>query len=366
MWSTDPNLLAVLLDDHEYTTTVVVTTSAGVSTVVRVADTSVVDTSLANQVARTASLDTDYAYVAAGLFNPLDNIVSVYQNVPGFPAIPLFTGRPSDSTDHPNGTTTVHCVDFGDDVINNDFISPFGVTPPTLVTDAMVSIISGAQTPTSFGAFIQPSVLSVISPQLIFDTARGDALDTLAKAAKVFWMADRGGGFTIFPNPFALLNPPTPVITLQDGVNGVLVDVEHTKSRVGIYNSITLVVERQDIAPFRVTVQDTAAGSPTQWGGPMGRRNRTVKTQQVTTYNDAIVLAQQILSQSLSLTRTWKIQVPHLPVLDPGDVIAVWYRNEVTAQVVNTVRHGLGANHVTELTTRQLLYNVGTDQTANF
>lgn len=359
MWSTDPALITALSGNHSVTTQVQVVSSSGVVTSVQAGVGSTSDATLTAQVARTAALNVDYSYIAAGLFDPVGDRVFIRQQVPGFPDIPIFTGRPSDFADNPDGSVKVNCVDFGDDIVNDDFINPTQVGPPTFIGTAMRNIIQDVNP--AFGVMVDSRIARLIAPVVVLDGDRGQALDKLGSAAVAYWISDRAGGFMIFANPFALSPLPSPTIILRDGVGGVLVDVQHAKSRNGLYNSITLVVERGDVLPFIVTAQDLSPSSPTRYGGPMGKRNRTIKTQSVNTYGGGLTLAQQILSQSLALSRTWRIQVPHMPIFDPGDVIGLWYRNEVTAQVVQTVRNPLDESGPTELTTRELVAIVGTD-----
>jgi hypothetical protein len=366
MYAVDPRLLAVLLDDHEMTTQVFVLRANGLLVSVPVTHDSYCDGTLTSQVTRQASLDVDFSQIQLGLFDPSSDKVIIRTRVPGWPDIPMFMGRPISRTDRPDGGTTITCMSFSDDVIYDDFIRPWVVSGQYSSVFEMINIIKDVD-PT-FGVtydsvLVGDGVLS--PPSQTFETDRGRALDELGKGVNAIWMSDRTGGFTISKNPFAYAVAPSTPLTLADGVNGVLVDVQHTQARGKAYNSITVVVERSDntIPPLRVTVQDLNPNSTTRYGGPFGRRNRTVKTQSAFSVGDALAFARQLLNSQLSLVRTWRIQVPHMPIIDPGDFITVWYRGEVTSQVVETVRYNLFAKSPTELTTRQFVSNVGTDVT---
>jgi hypothetical protein len=364
VYSVDPQLLATLLSDHEMTTQVFVQRSDNSLILVPVTHDSYCDGTLTSQVTRQASLDVDYSQIQAGLFDPTGDKVIIRTRIPSWADIPLFMGRPVSRTDRPDGGTTVTCMSFSDDVVYDDFIRPWVVTGAFSSAVEMTNIIKDVD-PT-FGVTVDPALTGngvPSPPNQAFETDRGGALDQLGKGINAVWMSDRTGGFTISKNPFAYTMAPATPIILADGVNGVLVDVQHTQARGKAYNSITVVVERSDntIPPLRVTVQDLDPNSVTRYGGPFGRRNRTVKVQTAYSASDALAFARQLLNSQLSLVRTWRIMVPHMPIIDPGDFITVWYRGEVTSQVVESIRYNLFAMGPTELTTRQFVNNAGTD-----
>jgi hypothetical protein len=43
-----------------------------------------------------------------------------------------------------------------------------------------------------------------------------------------------------------------------------------------------------------------------------------------------------------------------MPLLDPGDIFALWYENEVTAQVVENIDYTVNAEDPTVITSREL------------
>jgi hypothetical protein len=141
----------------------------------------------------------------------------------------------------------------------------------------------------------------------------------------------------------------------RDGENGALVTVDNAKSRDGIFNSVTVVTERaNNTAPVRVTVRDMAALSPTRWGGLFGKQNLVVKNQVPLIAPETLALAGRLLRQSLALQRSFTVSVPHMPILDPGDVFTVWYRNEVVALVAESIRYSFNARQETTINAREL------------
>jgi hypothetical protein len=259
--------------------------------------------------------------------------------------------------DDNTGKAQIQCVDFADDVINDDFSTPWVNTAGDQYSNEFRRILFDVNS--TYGVTLT-NVPSAIMPALAWEVSRGSALDQIASALSCLWMADRTGSFALFANPYGVANP-TPVFTIRDGVNGALVSVEHTKSRAKIYNSVTLIVEQATIPPFAVVAQDLRPSSPTIYGDntPFGKRNKTYKVNVAAplNVNDAIKIVKRILSQSLALTETWTIRLPHLPIFDPGDIIAVWYRGSLFIQVVESVSYNLAANQLTALQTRTLVYN---------
>jgi hypothetical protein len=312
---------------------------------------------LSQQIARTAAFSVPRSFLDDGWLNPLTDRVFIRTGVANVGDLPVFTGRPLATVDDNTGKATVQCVDFADDVINDDFSTPWVNTAGDQYSNEFRRILFDVNS--TYGVTFT-NVPSAIMPALAWEVSRGQALDQIASALSCIWMADRSGSFTLFANPYGVANP-VPVFTIRDGVNGALVSVEHTKSRAKIFNSITLLVEQATIPPFAVIGQDLRPNSTTIYGDntPFGKRNKTYKVNVTSplNVNDAIKIVKRILSQSLALTETWTIRVPHLPVFDPGDIIAVWYRGSLFIQVIESVSYNLAANQLTVLQTRTLVYN---------
>jgi hypothetical protein len=227
--------------------------------------------------------------------------------------------------------------------------------PPYTSTSEVLEIVQDVNS--TWGVDVSGATARAIPSNLVFEWDRGQALDQIAQGASQIWQPDRTGGFVLFDNPYSI-GPSladSSVVTLTDGEDGTTVQVFDAISREGIYNSITLVVERvNNTEPLRVTVRDTGPTSPTMWGGIFGKQNKVVKNQNPTTLADATQLALRILRQSLALQRSWRIETPHLPILDPGDVFILWYQNEVTAQVVESINYAIAAGDRTVISSREL------------
>lgn len=311
-----------------------------------------VTATLTSQVNRNANLVVTRHVTDAGLLDPLTDEVVIYTGIPGIVKVPIFTGRVDSYVEDEPGRVQVVCVDRSADVIRARFEQPW----PAIVggsvlaeIDRIIKDVDGAFAVTFEDAF------DGINPQAVWQEDRGGALDELATTVNCVWQTDRTGGFVVFPNPYVIASSVTPEVLFQDGPTGNINSIRKTVSREFVANSVTVVVERTDNStPIRVTARDTNPLSKTRWGGIFGKQNLIKKIQNPLTEENATLLAFRLLNQSLALAQSWQITTPHFPLLDPGDVIAVKWRDEVTAQVIESITYPLQAIDRTTFSTRQL------------
>jgi hypothetical protein len=304
---------------------------------------------------RDATLVVDHGVVADGLLNPLSDQVILYTGIKNFVEVPIFTGRVATRNAEDASEVTVPLMSRGVSIIEAQFEVPWPVTVPYLSTSEIMKIIQDVD-PT-WAVDTSRATARAIPTNLVFEWDRGQALDQIAQGASQVWQPDRTGGFVLYDNPYSIgpALASESVVTLTDGEGGVTARVLDAITREGVYNSVTVVVERvNNTEPIRVTARDTDPLSPTLWGGVFGKQNKVVKNQNPTNISDASLLALRILRQSLALQRSWRIEVPHLPFLDPGDVFTLWYQNEVTAQVVESIAYSGTAEQRTVISSREL------------
>lgn len=345
---------AALLGSHEMSTRVVClrgNTSLGDVPVIAVN----VFATYATRGGRDAWLAVDRNVIDRGLLNPMSDQVIIYTGIKGIVEVPIFTGRVDTINSTEDGWVEVPLLSRGAEALRAQFEVPWPVQVPLLSTSEIERILQDVD-PT-WSVDTGRATPRAIPANLVFEWDRGQACDQIAQGASQIWQPDRTGGFVVYDNPYSI--GPTlasqSVLTIRDGVGGAAVQVFDAVTRDGIYNSVTVVVERvNNTEPIRVTVRDTAAGSPTMWGGLFGKQNLVVKNQNPTNIADASQLALRILRQSLALQRSWRIEMPHMPLLDPGDVFTLWYRDEVTAQVVESISYSGSAQERTVIGSREL------------
>lgn len=309
-----------------------------------------VSATLGTRTGRSATLLCERQFLS--VLSPLGARVIIRTGIGTLEMVPIFEGRIDSVVDDPSGALEVQCSGRGQDVQDARFTSPFPVNPGTSMLGVLTGLLSGG----SFGAgvVVDPDVQDATTTTLVYEEDRGEACDDLARTLQAIWSDGRAGAFRVFRNPFAQTVQPPVAAVLKDGVNNTLVNISRTTSRTLIANSVTVVVERTDgSAPVRASAQDMNPASPTYWLGPFGQQNRIVKSEAPLNLAAAQTLALRLLSQSLALSRTWSITLPHYPLLDPGDVIAVWWMNEVTAQVIESITYPVAASDAMSLTTRE-------------
>jgi hypothetical protein len=312
----------------------------------------VVTATLGTRGARDASFQTTRTAVNAYSLNPLTDRIVLSTGVPDAFDITLFTGRVDSIRADDTGLIDIQLLSAGAEAIRDDFIVPWAATSSHAATE--IAAILQSVDP-GWGVDISAASSVPLTGQQIWESDRGQALDQIASGANLIWLPDRFGSFIVFDSPYSI-GPSLAdesVIMFQDGQGGALVRVDSTTSRAGVYNAITVIMERTDNSePVRFTAVDDVIGSPTEYGGPFGKQNKVVKNP---TSEIPAFLAGRLLRQSLALRRSWSIEVPHVPILDPGDIFTLWHQNEVTAQVVESTQYGLGPGDGCAITSRELI-----------
>lgn len=345
---------AALLGSHEMTTRVAAfrgSQSLGDIDVIDVA----VSATYGTQGGRDAVLVVDRNLIDAGFLNPLSDQVIIYTGIRGVVEVPIFTGRVDTQNASSDGSVEVPLLSRGTEATRAAFEVPWAVSAPFQSNAEVIKILQNVNP--AWAVETTNATTRPIPATLVWEEDRGDALDQIAQGASQIWQPNRTGGFTLFDNPYAI-GPSLAsgsVVTIRDGVGGATVTVRDARTRDGIFNSVTVVVERLDNSPpIRVTVRDTNPASPTYWGGLFGKQNKVVKNQNPLNQAETVNLALRILRQSLALQRSWRIELPHMPLLDPGDVFTLWYRDEVTAQVVESIYYAGQAQDKTVISSREL------------
>lgn len=347
---------AAFLGSHEMDLKVLVLRGSENLGEIKVVDANVSAT-YGTQGGRDASLVVDRLIIDAGLLNPLSDQVVIRTGIPGVVEVPLFTGRVDETSALSTGEVRVQLLSRGGEAIRAAFEVPWAAGPAgTLASAEIVRILQNIDF--SWGVDTSDAGPAVIPGGLVWEQDPGQALDQLAQGSSQIWQPDRTGGFRVYVNPWTIGSPlgSSPVVTLVDGQDGCLVSVERNESRIGVYNSVTVVTERvNNTAPIRVTARDMTVGSPTQWGGLFGKQNLVIKNQTPDVSVDSAALAQRILLQSLSLQRSFRISVPDMPLLDPGDVFTLWYENIVYSLVAESIDYSCRADRTTLIQGRELM-----------
>lgn len=319
-----------------------------------------VDATYGTQGGRDASIVVGKDVIDDGLLDPLSDEVIIKVGIPEVIEVPIFTGRVDEVSQSSNGEARVQLLSAAGQAIRAAFEVPWNAGPGgTLASEEIRRILQSINP--SWGVDTFNANDNMIPAGLVWEQDPGQALDQLAQGASLIWQPDRVGSFVVYTNPWTIgsslsLNP---VVTLVDGEDGVLVSVEKNISRVGVFNSVTIVTERlNNTPPIRVTARDSNPGSPTFWGGLFGKQNLVIKNQTPLTEAESAELASRILRQSLALQRSFVVTVPDMPLLDPGDVFTLWYDNVVYGLVAEGIRYSTSAQQPTVISGRELMLQV--------
>ncbi|MFC6021515.1 DUF5047 domain-containing protein [Plantactinospora solaniradicis] len=115
---------------------------------------------------------------------------------------------------------------------------------------------------------------------------------------------------------------PEPVITLGVGEGGVLVDADHSYSREGVYNSITVVGAAMTNGTIpSATIRNTASSSPIRWDGPFGRVPKVIEDNTLTTGSQCAQRATVELRKYMGAAYSIDFSSVPNPALQEGDVV---------------------------------------------
>jgi hypothetical protein len=232
-------------------------------------------------------------------------------------------------------------------VADEQFTATFA--PPVGVRIAQIAIDIVQQVFPDIGVSA-PYDPDIVLTDVFYDGSRADALAHLAEAASAEPYFDADGDYV----HAAPAGSTAPVWTVDAGLTGVLVSTEESLARTGVYNGVLMSGQADaTAAPVSALVTDDDPGSPTRWGGPLGKVARIETSTAVQNALQAAEAAQAILDKRGGLARTLTITSAPNPALEAGDVITVVFgdgRSET--QLIDSVQIGLTPADAQQLQTR--------------
>jgi hypothetical protein len=313
-----------------------------------------VSASLTNRVTRTASFTLSDEWFPRSIddpFSPYRAVVRIFAGT-GYgngseEVFPVFTGRVYDVNRDANGSVTFRADDLAADVVAYPFEQPTNSNTGSTILAQIRTLILQALPQAQFGT---DTADDATTPKLTWDEDRGKALDDLSEALGSRWYALGDGSFVVRPFPYAVA---TPVVTLTDGVQGLLSTAQVSITRDGTANSVTVVAERMDgTDPVRYVARDITPTSPTFFGGKFGKVSQIIKIQTPLTTGQAQTLARKQLSAATALTQQWSADVVPDYTLEPGDTVRLSYRGLQADQVVDSITYPLMTSRLMQLRTR--------------
>lgn len=290
-----------------------------------------VDASLTSRVARTCTITFDesfYPYEATDLLAPYGNMLRATRGIEYADgtrdAWVVFVGRIQETTLNTNGTCTTYAADFAADVVENKFLVPQNSQTGGLVSQEVVRLITDGFPQAQFAGF---SITDIPVQPLTWQLERGQALDELAVSVGAFWYPLADGTFTLRTYPWTV--PASPVVTYSDGAGGSVITSSSTRSREGVYNTLTVTGERLNgDEPVFASASDTNPASITFTGGPFGSRSQLLRLQTPGSQGSAQGAASDNLKRLVALLDTWNWEMTPDAALELGDTVSLNVREK--------------------------------------
>lgn len=277
---------------------------------------------LNNAVSRTLDFTVDFSFSPDDindpgyLLSPLNKEIRAFATYNNFYEFQIFRGRIQTVSDESSSlSVSVGCADLAQDVLDDDFTAPRNSVTTFLVNEMYASLVQETLPGANFSGF---DTFHELMPKLTWSDSRGAACDDCAKAGSAYWYALANGDFTLKIVPWT--KSDLPLVTLINGVGGVLATYSISADRADVYNRISLVGERADgTTPVHAVVEDSNPASPTYINGPFGHRTSTVQIQSATSQGQALGLGNQYLQSSKSFKQTWAATFPPDASMELGD-----------------------------------------------
>lgn len=121
---------------------------------------------------------------------------------------------------------------------------------------------------------------------------------------------------------------------ITHGELGVLVSMQHSRSREGVYNAYVVTGEAPGDQPaVRAVARDMAPTSPTYWLGAFGQVPAFFSSPFITDVSQAAAAGSALLARNLGLPYSVAFGMVPNPALEPLDVVRVSYRDDAQVQL---------------------------------
>jgi hypothetical protein len=160
-----------------------------------------------------------------------------------------------------------------------------------------------------------------VSMGIIYERDRLDAVQDLAKRIFCDYRMNGDGQMEIYP-----IAESAPVVTIEGGPEGLLVEVDRQQDWEGLYNQFVVDGTRENsdgtVTPIRAIQQ--IENGPLSVFGPHGQVPEFYSSPMISTFNDADAYALEMMqSQLAGLTIDLRMSTLPLPFLELGDWVTV-------------------------------------------
>lgn len=233
-------------------------------------------------------------------------------------ALGVFRFQVTEVDDAPDGMQIrITGLDRAQRFIDARFEEPYQVTAGTNYATAILDVLQAAWSavPTDF------TTTALTAPSLIAQEGddRWEFAHNMATAISMDLYFAGDGTLVLAPDALS-----SPVATLAEGVDGVLLAAGRQWTREGTFNRVIATGENtSETAPARGVATDDNSLSPTYYYGPFGKVPRFYVSPFLTTDAQAEAAAASILAKELGTTEQVQFGTLVLPQLEPGDTVCI-------------------------------------------
>lgn len=253
----------------------------------------------------------------------------------------------------PLGSLEIQGSDRMAGIIDGQITSPITFAAGTTVLAVIESLVTDVYPWAVFDYDASLATATISVAQTTTDDRYG-FLDALIASYGMIWYWDYRGILWIHLPP-TIANP---VATISSGGHGVLVTLDRTLDRTGIFNGCVATGQSASSdPPVIATLVDSNPASPTYWYGQFGQVPQFYSSSFLTTTAQCVAAANSLLLQSTGLPYEIDFGMVPNPSLALWDPITITYLggNVVENHVIKQLVIGLMADEVMTAQTRQLV-----------
>lgn len=144
-----------------------------------------------------------------------------------------------------------------------------------------------------------------------------------------------------------------PVFNINSGAQGVLVELNRSRTREGVYNAVVVNGQGADTTqPIFAIVLDNDANSPTNYNGRFGKVPRFYTSTFITTNEQALATASSLLRQTIGLPYNVDFRSVVNPALEPYDSVGLITSTTRELHILDTIEIPLSAETAMSASTR--------------
>jgi hypothetical protein len=247
-----------------------------------------------------------------------------------------------------NYPITLTCFDRMVGIIEARLLTPVQFVVGTLVGDIVSTLVLEVYPNATIEWDDDTDGESITRAQIAEEDRFGFLSDLITSYGKIMYF-DYRGILVIEDVP----QDDTPVFNVNSGAGGVLIDINRSRTREGVYNAVVVNGEGADTTqPIFAIVTDNDPTSPTNYNGRFGKVPRFYVSTFITTNDQALRTAQSLLIQTIGLPYSVNFDTIVNPALEPYDPIGLITGANRELHILDTIEVPLEARRPMTANTR--------------